>query len=238
MAGEEQLSAQQRSKIRRLSEPRELAADEEGGELNVVPFLDIIMNVMIFVLATVSVNFIAMIDAPPPKQSSRKMPSQQQDLEQLQLTVAILDDGFTVLGKGTQFKMTDSGSCTEGMPANKVTLPRLTDEDPDVPPPPPAWMADFAKAYDYAHLTSCVRSLKCGAEPKTCNADGDCNTSCDKQSKTCNDCDGKFATERSVTITTGNKTPQQVLIKTIDAVRKQGGFELFPEINFGVPSNR
>ena len=43
----EKLSAQQRSKIRRLSEPRELAPDEEGGELNIVPFLDIVMNVLI-----------------------------------------------------------------------------------------------------------------------------------------------------------------------------------------------
>ena len=50
---EEKLSAAQRSKIRRLSQPKELAADEEGGELNIVPFLDIIMNVLMFVLATV-----------------------------------------------------------------------------------------------------------------------------------------------------------------------------------------
>ena len=49
----EKLSAAQRSKIRRLSQPKELAPDEEGGELNIVPFLDIITNVMMFVLATV-----------------------------------------------------------------------------------------------------------------------------------------------------------------------------------------
>ena len=47
----EKLSAAQRSKIRRLSQPKELAADEEGGELNIVPFLDIITNVLMFVLA-------------------------------------------------------------------------------------------------------------------------------------------------------------------------------------------
>ena len=35
----EALSAAQRAKIRRLSTPAEVSPDEEGGELNVVPFL-------------------------------------------------------------------------------------------------------------------------------------------------------------------------------------------------------
>ena len=45
-----ELTTAQRSKIRRLSQPKELTPDEEGGELNIVPFLDIIMNILIFVL--------------------------------------------------------------------------------------------------------------------------------------------------------------------------------------------
>ena len=64
---EEQLSASQRSKIRKLSAPKELAPDEEAGELNIVPFLDIVMNVLMFVLATISVTFTATIDTAPPK---------------------------------------------------------------------------------------------------------------------------------------------------------------------------
>lgn len=55
------LSPQQRSKIRRLSQPAETEAGA-GGELNVTPYLDILMNVMIFVLATVSVTFVTTID--------------------------------------------------------------------------------------------------------------------------------------------------------------------------------
>ena len=58
----EKLSAAQRSKIRRLSQPKEHAPDEAGGELNIVPFLDIITNVLMFVLATISVTFTATID--------------------------------------------------------------------------------------------------------------------------------------------------------------------------------
>ena len=40
--------------------------DEEGGELNIVPFLDIIVNILIFVLATVAVTFTATITTTPP----------------------------------------------------------------------------------------------------------------------------------------------------------------------------
>ena len=51
----EKLTAAQRSKIRRLAAPKEIAPDEEAGELNIVPFLDIITNVLMFVLATLAV---------------------------------------------------------------------------------------------------------------------------------------------------------------------------------------
>src|SRR3954453_24078864 len=60
------LSPAQRSRIRRLSQHKEPAAGEEAGELNVVPYLDIITNIMMFVLASVSVSFIASIDTTPP----------------------------------------------------------------------------------------------------------------------------------------------------------------------------
>ena len=67
---EEKLSAAQRSKIRRLAQPKEMDEAEAGGELNIVPFLDIVMNVLMFVLATVSVTFTATIDTFPPRAGS------------------------------------------------------------------------------------------------------------------------------------------------------------------------
>src|SRR5271165_7487126 len=65
-ADETPLSAAQRSRIRRLSQPHEAAPGDEAGELNVVPYLDIIMNILMFVLASVSVSFVASIDTTPP----------------------------------------------------------------------------------------------------------------------------------------------------------------------------
>src|SRR6476619_7660477 len=93
----ERLSAAQRSKIRRMSETKELAPDEEGGELNIVPFLDIIMNVLMFVLATVSVTFTATIDTFPPRAGSG---ARAPTTPTLGLTVLIVPDGFSMKARG------------------------------------------------------------------------------------------------------------------------------------------
>src|SRR6478735_10246398 len=91
---EEKLSAAQRGKIRRLSAPKELSPDEEGGELNIVPFLDIIMNVLMFVLATVSVTFTATIDTFPPRAGGTG--ARAPTTPTLGLTVIIVPEGFSM----------------------------------------------------------------------------------------------------------------------------------------------
>lgn len=93
------LTVAQRSKIRRMSQPRELAPDEEGGELNIVPFLDIVVNILIFVLATVAVTFTASIETNPPANKGTgvraEIPSQA-----LNLTVLIASEGFSLKASG------------------------------------------------------------------------------------------------------------------------------------------
>jgi biopolymer transport protein ExbD len=93
----EKLSAQQRSKIRRMSETRELAPDEEGGEINIVPFLDIITNVLMFVLATVAVTFSATIDTYPPRAGTG---ARAPTTPTLSLTILIVPDGFSLKARG------------------------------------------------------------------------------------------------------------------------------------------
>ncbi|HEY2369652.1 MAG TPA: biopolymer transporter ExbD [Polyangiaceae bacterium] len=58
------MSAAQRGKLRRASTP--VSGENENAELNVVPFLDIIVNVMMFVLATVAITFTSTADIKPP----------------------------------------------------------------------------------------------------------------------------------------------------------------------------
>ena len=146
MAAEEKLSAAQRGKIRRLSQPRELAPDEEGGELNIVPFLDIIMNVLMFVLATVSVTFMATIDTFPPKAgtSSVRPPT----TPTLGLTILVVNDGFSVKARGGNV----APGCNETGPGLAV-----------------AKMPD-GKEYNFEGLKKCVVGLKTAFEAQNSGA--------------------------------------------------------------------
>jgi biopolymer transport protein ExbD len=143
MAGQpqERLSAAQRSKIRRLSAPKELAEGEEAGELNVVPFLDIITNVMMFVLATVVTSFTATIDTLPPKAGGAG--ARAPTTPTLGLTVIIVPDGFSVKARGGNV----ASGCNDtgpGLAVGKVATP-------DAP---------GGVDYDYKSLNSCAKKLK------------------------------------------------------------------------------
>ena len=83
----DRLSAAQRGKVRRVSTPKK--PEEEAGELNVVPFLDIIINVMMFVLATVAITFTSTAEVKPPSaKPGHAGPSG--------LAIVVVDDGFSV----------------------------------------------------------------------------------------------------------------------------------------------
>jgi len=139
MAAEpERLSAAQRSKIRRLSAPRELAPDEEGGELNIVPFLDIITNVLMFVLATVSVTFTATIDTFPPRAGGAG--ARAPTTPTLGLTVIIVPEGFSMKASGGNISPGCNGA------GSGIAIPK------------------GASDYDYAGLNACAKKLK-GVSP-------------------------------------------------------------------------
>ncbi len=129
---DEKLSAYQRSRIRRLSAPRELAPDEEGGEINIVPFLDIITNVLMFVLATVSVTFTATIDTFPPRSGGARAPS----APTLGLTILVVPDGFSLKARGGNV----APGCDDTGPG--IAIPKRSGE------------------YDYDGLRVCAQKLK------------------------------------------------------------------------------
>lgn len=134
----EQLSAAQRGRIRRLSQPKELSPDEEGGELNIVPFLDIIVNVLIFVLATVSVVFTATIETEPPKAGGAGARAPQTPT--LGLTIIVVPEGFSIKARGGNVAP-GCGDTGTGLAVPKAAGP----DGPD---------------YDYARLNECVKKLK------------------------------------------------------------------------------
>jgi len=129
------LSPAQRSRIRRLSQPKEPEPGEEAGELNVVPYLDIITNIMMFVLASVSVSFISSIDTTPPSIGGGKV-RVDPSTKSLNLAAFITTQGVSL--------KTSSGNIATGCNdvGSGVTVPNKGD------------------SYDYPSLTACAKRLK------------------------------------------------------------------------------
>jgi biopolymer transport protein TolR len=138
MPDNEKLSAAQQSRIRRLSRGRELSPDEEGGELNIVPFLDIITNVLMFVLATISVTFTTMIDSQPPRSNGSNV--RPPGKPTLSLNIIVIDKGFIVSAFGQRI-----GEGCQG-PGSGVAVGMKT--------------TDGMQDYDFASLTACAKRLK------------------------------------------------------------------------------
>lgn len=185
MAESEKLSAAQRGKIRRLSQPKELSPEDEGGELNIVPFLDIITNILMFVLATVTTIFLATIDSYPPKRGGRS--SGNPNTPTLNLTIIVVPEGFSVKAKG--------GSIAPGChdTGSGITVPKTGTD------------------YDYTQLNQCVSIVKKEAPEEVRD-------------------------ETNVTISANPNIPYQVIVSTIDAVRRdEEGRDLFPDVQFGLP---
>jgi len=104
-----------------------------SGELNVVPFLDILLNVLMFVLATIAVTFTTKLDAEFVKGQGPRGPM----AETLALNIAVLREGFVVSARGQRV-----GQGCEG-PGVGLAVGRTRDGE-----------------RDYEALTSCVRRLK------------------------------------------------------------------------------
>ena len=175
------LSAFQRSKIRRITGGDAPSQESEGGEINVVPFLDIITNVLMFVLATVSVTFTATIDTSLPRLSGRRPPSDRA----LGLTVLVVPEGFSLKAEGGNV----ASGC--GDTGAGLAVPKRG--------------AD----YDYDALRACATKLKTRIPTN--------------------------AREKTATLSANPQIPYEVVIATMDAMRKTSeGEELFPEVNFGL----
>jgi biopolymer transport protein TolR len=141
----EKLTAAQRSKIRRLSAPKEIAPDEEAGELNIVPFLDIITNVLMFVLASISVTFTVSLIADAPKQGRGGVAATP--TESLNLTILIVSGGYVIKGRGATIATRCEGTGSGDPP----TVPRIPGGNES--------MQDGTK-YDVVGLQKCARKLK------------------------------------------------------------------------------
>ncbi|MGZ3420577.1 MAG: ExbD/TolR family protein [Polyangiales bacterium] len=145
-AADDKLTAAQRSKVRKLSAPKEIAPDEEAGELNIVPFLDIITNVLMFVLASITVTFTVSLMADAPKQGKGGVKANVNE-ESLNLTVIIASDGYFVKGRAASI----APGC-QGVGGGAPTIPRI--------PAQPDESMEKGLKFDPDALKKCARKLK------------------------------------------------------------------------------
>ncbi len=129
------LSAAQRSRIRRMSAPAEAAPGDEAGELNVVPYLDIIMNILMFVLASVSVSFVGSIDTTPPAIGGSRVRADVSS-KALNLSAWITTQGVSLKTSGGNI----ATGCQDA--GSGITVPKAGEE------------------YDLKSLTACAKRLK------------------------------------------------------------------------------
>lgn len=134
-------TASQHAYINKRARHKEVGPDEGGGELNIIPFLDIIMNVLMFLLATIATVFTATIPVPAPSSSARPTNGQQQ--ERLNITVKITPTGY-IVGAGGGFLL--PGCTTIG--AASLTVPNRGNADPE------------GYTHDFATLTQCMQSIR------------------------------------------------------------------------------
>lgn len=134
------LSPAQRSKIRRLSQPREIDPADVGGELNIIPFLDIITNVLMFVLATLPAVFTVTIESNPPSLGGAR--TRPPDKPTLNLSMLIVNDGISLKASGGNI----APGC-EG-PGPGITIPAKGRD------------AQSRAQHDWAQLRTCAKRLK------------------------------------------------------------------------------
>jgi len=133
------LSPTQRAYIRRSTRVHDPDPSEIAGELNIVPFLDIVVNLIMFLLATSeAVLAIVQIEAQLPQIGRASGGAQQQQDPGLNLNVTLTDGGIIVTGSGGKL----APGCTEVTSGRVMTIPKRGND------------------YDWPALTDCATKIK------------------------------------------------------------------------------
>lgn len=131
-------SARQRIYVRKHTRTRDLDPSEQVGELNIVPFLDIVVNLIMFLLATTeAVLLIAQIESDLPK-ITRGRGKKSTVETPLNLNVTVTANGVLVSGSGGKL----APGCQDIAPGGQVTVARKQN------------------SYDWPGLTECVARVK------------------------------------------------------------------------------
>jgi biopolymer transport protein TolR len=131
-------SARQRIYIRKRTKARDLDPSEMVGELNIIPFLDIVVNLIMFLLVTTeAVMLIAQIESDLPK-ISRGRGKKSTVETPLNLNVTVTNNGVIVSGSGGKL----APGCESVATGRDLTVTRKDGK------------------YDWGALTECVARVK------------------------------------------------------------------------------
>jgi biopolymer transport protein TolR len=106
-----------RTKLRKIREHGEEMA-EEGGELNLVPYLDIVTNVIMFMLATTTfAAALGDVNVSSPTTNAAAKSTSTTLKRDLNLTISVSDRGFTIAASGAVlyqgFSFDSAGNLTQ-----------------------------------------------------------------------------------------------------------------------------
>ena len=128
------LSARQQTYIRKRTKEVELDPSEAAGELNIVPFLDIVTNIIMFLLATTAMVLTTCeLDAHLP--AIGRGGGGDSPETTLNLSVTVTEQGIVVAGSGGKLQP----GCTQTGTGRVITVPRRQDQ-----------------TFDWAALTTCL----------------------------------------------------------------------------------
>jgi biopolymer transport protein TolR len=135
------LSPRQRSYIRKRTTLGNVDPSETVGELNIIPFLDIVVNLILFLLATAEfVLLIAQIESDLPRIARGRSKSSDSVTTPLNLNVTVTDLGVLVSGSGGKL----APGCTSLDPTGSRAVT----------------VVKKGKDYDWTALTTCVAKVK------------------------------------------------------------------------------
>ena len=134
------LTPRQRAYIKKHTKHHEPGPDETDDELNIVPFLDIVVNLIMFLLmVTSSVAFYSQVEAQLPSYGSGRGTRTQENANPLNLSVNLTANGIIVAGSGGKL-VPGCGSTSTG---RVITVPRVA-----------------GGAYDWSALRECAQRVK------------------------------------------------------------------------------
>ena len=193
MSSEHSAMAKVRGRIRRETEAVE-DAEIEGGELNLVPYMDILVNTIIFLLATMTSGLtLANINVDAPRYSApgegASEDANPDEKPKLNLTVAISEKGYVVAGSGgvitDQAGSNISVKCKSALRNGRCPATLGTRPGPDGKQEL-AWI----DSYDYAGLEKMMKKVK-----------------------------SNYSHERQVILTADRHIPYKVVVQTMDTLR-------------------